>query len=83
MIAADGEANKNKNKQKIWWLVSYKFYKKYLQDLKYIVKEVYIFYLIFIGITSILILSVKRKRGVGLLNGQNPLSVVSYLSTVS
>ena len=42
MIAADGEANKNKNKQKVWWLVSYKFYKKYFQDLKYIVKEVYI-----------------------------------------
>ena len=63
MIAADGESNKNKNKQKICWLVSYKFYKKYLQDLKYIVTEVYIFYLIFIGITSILILSVKKRRG--------------------
>ena len=67
MIAADGEANKNKNKQKIWWLVSYKFYKKYLQDLKYIVKEVYIFYLIFIGITSILILSVRKGGGLDYL----------------
>ena len=67
MIAADGEANKNKNKQKIWWLVSYKFYKKYLQDLKYIVKEVYIFYLIFIGITSILILFVRKGGGLDYL----------------
>ena len=38
MISADVKANiKNNNKQKIWWLyLTQIFYKKYLQNMKYI-----------------------------------------------
>ena len=55
------------------------FYKKYLQNLKYSVKRAYIFYLILVGILSILILFVKNRwlggGGRELLNRENSLSV--------
>ena len=42
-----------------------------------------IFHLILVGILSFLVLSVKKRRWGGFwLNGQNPLSVESFLSTV-
>ena len=55
-----------------------KFYKKYLQNLKYNVKASCIFHLVLIGVLSILILSVKNRGSgweEGLPNGQNLLSV--------
>ena len=78
MISADVKANKNNNKQKIWWLYLTNFYKRYLQNLKYNVKRVCILRLILFGILSILILSVKYRGG-GLLNGQNLLSVAKVI----
>ena len=51
---------------------------KYLQNLKYSVKKVCIFYLILVGILSSLRLSVKNRVG-GLVNGQNPLSVTKVI----
>ena len=65
MISADVKANKNNNKQKIWWLYLTNFYKRYLQNLKYNVKRVCILRLILFGILSILILSVKYRGGGG------------------
>ena len=70
--------------------LSHKFYKKYLQNLKYNVKRTRIFHLILFGILSILILSVKNSGEGGggggggggeeiLLNGQNPLSVTKVI----
>ena len=44
--------------------LSYKFlstFRKYLQNLKYNVKKVYIFHLILVVILSILILSIKKR----------------------
>ena len=79
MISADVKANKNNNKQKIWWLYLTNFYKRYLQNLKYNVKRVCILRLILFGILSILILSVKYRGGGGLLNGQNLLSVAKVI----
>ena len=82
MISADAKANKNNNKQKIWWLYLTNFYKRYLQNLKYNVKRVCILRLILFGILSILILSVKYRGwvgGGGPLNGQNLLSVAKVI----
>ena len=78
MVPADVKANKNK---RIWWLYLTNFYKRYLQNLKYIVKKVCIFHLILVGILSILPLSVKnRGRGGGdSLNWQNPLSMTKVI----
>ena len=45
-------------------VLSYKFYNKDLQNLKYSVKRACIFHLISVGILSILIFSVKN-RGLG------------------
>ena len=49
---------------KVLVAVSYNFFKKYPQNLKYNVKRGCIFHLILVGIPSILILSVKN-RGAG------------------
>ena len=82
MVPADVKANKNK---RIWWLYLTNFYKRYLQNLKYIVKKVCIFHLILVGILSILPLSVKNRgrwgaRGGGdSLNWQNPLSMTKVI----
>ena len=84
MIPADVKANKNK---RIWWLYLTNFYKKYLQNLKYIVKKVFIFHLILVGILSILPLSIKNRGGWGRgrqvggfsFNWQNPLSMTKVI----
>ena len=65
MIPADVKANKNKMNFYIWWLHLTNFYKKYLENLKYNVKKVCSLHLIFVGILSILILSVKNRDGGG------------------
>ena len=57
MISADVKPNINNKKQKIWW--------KYLQNLKYNAKSVCIFHLFLVGIPSILIMSVKNRKGWG------------------
>ena len=75
MISADVKSNIKQQEIKL--------YKKYLQNFIYSVKRVCIFHLILIDIASILLLSVKNRGAEGLLNGQSPLSVTSYLSTVS
>ena len=54
------------------------FYKMYVQNLKYNIKEACMFHLILVGILSILILSVKNRGGWGgrvFVNGQNLLNV--------
>ena len=84
MISVDAKANKNNKQQeiKIWWLYFTNLYKKYFQNLKYIVKRAYIFHLILVGILSNLVLPVK-KRWWGsegfLLNGQNPLNATKVI----
>ena len=75
MISADVKSNIKQQEIKL--------YKKYLQNFIYSVKRVCIFHLILVGIASILLLSVKNRGAEGLLNGQSPLSVASYLSAVS
>ena len=82
MISADVKSYKNNKIWKIWWLYLTNSFKKYLQNLvKYIVKRVCIFHLIWVGILSILIFSIKN-RGIGgfLLNKQNLLCVTSQHS---
>ena len=80
MVSADVKSN-IKQEMKDLVAASYKFCKKYLQNLKWNVKRACIFHLIMLGIPSILILSVKKKgmgEG-GLLNEKNLLSVIKAI----
>ena len=58
------------------------FYKMYVQKLKYNIKEACMFFLILVGILSILILSIKNRGGWGgrvFVNGQVLLSVAKVI----
>ena len=59
--------------------VSSNFFEWSNTDLKYNVKQACIFHLIFLGIPSSLVLSVKSR---GLLNEQNPLSITKAICDV-
>ena len=48
---------------KNWWLYLMNFYRNYLENLKYNVKEACIFHLILVGIPSSSILSIKKRGG--------------------
>ena len=80
MISADVKANVKQQEINYQVAVSYKFLLEVLSKLEMQCKNGMYFYLILVGIPSILILSVKNKgdgEGVGgvgffLLNGQNP-----------
>ena len=59
MISADVKADVKQQELKELVVVSFNFYKKYLENLKCNVKQACIFHLILLGIPSSLILSVK------------------------
>ena len=83
VISAAVKANKNNKKQKIWQLYYLtNFYKVYVQNLKYNIKGACIFHFIFVGILSILILSIMNMEegGRGLLNKENLLSTTKVIS---
>ena len=55
---------------------------RYLQNLKYNVKRVYIFHFVLVGIPPALLLSVRNREGegvLGLLNRQDPLSMTKVI----
>ena len=61
MIPADIKAKKKKRNKNIWCVDISKFFdKKYLQNLKYNVKKVYMYFSFNFGWYSILLLSVKN-----------------------
>ena len=79
MILADVKANKNNKKQRIWQLYLTNFYKKYdIFKFSY-VKRACTFHLISACILSILILTVKNRGWVFLLNRQNLLSMTEVI----
>ena len=80
IISADVKAHKNK-KYKIWWLCLSNFYKKYLQNLKYIEKNGIYFSFDF-GWCCVHLDIAHQGGGFFLLNRQNLLRVTGYLLTV-